>query len=42
MMIAKQKMTGLNGDEASAFATKQVDPDVVAEVEQLVKKVDRR
>ncbi len=29
-MIAKQKMTGLNGDEASAFATKQVDPDVVA------------
>jgi len=29
-MVAKQKMTGLNGDEASAFATKQVDPDVVA------------
>lgn len=30
MMVAKQKMTGLNGDEASAYATKQVDPDVVA------------
>ena len=29
-MVTKQKMTGLNGDEASAFATKQVDPDVVA------------
>ena len=29
-MVAKQKMTGLNGDEASAYATKQVDPDVVA------------
>ncbi len=29
-MVVKQKMTGLNGDEASAFATKQVDPDVVA------------
>ena len=30
MMTTKQKMTGLNGDEASALATKQVDPDVVA------------
>ncbi len=30
MMVANQKMTGLNGDEASAYATKQVDPDVVA------------
>ncbi|MGD0805015.1 MAG: transketolase C-terminal domain-containing protein [Candidatus Bathyarchaeia archaeon] len=29
-MVLKQKMTGLNGDEASAYATKQVDPDVVA------------
>ena len=29
-MVAKQKMTGLNGNEASAYATKQVDPDVVA------------
>jgi pyruvate ferredoxin oxidoreductase alpha subunit len=29
-MVANQKMTGLNGDEASAYATKQVDPDVVA------------
>ena len=29
-MVAKQKMVGLNGDEASAYATKQVDPDVVA------------
>jgi pyruvate ferredoxin oxidoreductase alpha subunit len=29
-MVAKQKMTGLNGDEASAYATKQIDPDVVA------------
>jgi pyruvate ferredoxin oxidoreductase alpha subunit len=29
-MVVKQKMTGLNGDEASAFATRQVDPDVVA------------
>jgi len=29
-MSAKQKMTGLNGAEASAFATRQVDPDVVA------------
>jgi hypothetical protein len=30
VMVAKQKMVGLNGDEASAYATKQVDPDVVA------------
>ena len=29
-MVANQKMMGLNGDEASAYATKQVDPDVVA------------
>jgi len=29
-MVAKQKIVGLNGDEASAYATKQVDPDVVA------------
>ncbi len=29
-MVANQRMTGLNGDEASAYATKQVDPDVVA------------
>ncbi len=29
-MVAKQKMTGLNGNEAAAYATKQVDPDVVA------------
>jgi len=29
-MVAKQNMTGLNGDEASAYATKQVDPDIVA------------
>jgi len=26
----KQKLMGLNGDEAAAYATKQVDPDVVA------------
>jgi pyruvate ferredoxin oxidoreductase alpha subunit len=30
VMVAKQKIVGLNGDEASAYATKQVDPDVVA------------
>ncbi len=29
-MKAKQKLMGLNGDESSAYATKQVDPDVVA------------
>ena len=29
-MKATQKMMGLNGDEASAYATKQVNPDVVA------------
>jgi len=29
-MTANQKLVGMNGDEASAFATKQVDPDVVA------------
>ena len=28
--MAKQKLMGLNGDEASAYATKQVNPDVVA------------
>lgn len=26
----KQKLMGLNGDEAAAYATKQIDPDVVA------------
>jgi hypothetical protein len=26
----KQKMMGLNGDEAAAYAIKQVNPDVVA------------
>ena len=30
MKTKEQKMIGLNGDEASALATKQVDPDVVA------------
>ena len=29
-MKAKQKLMGLNGNESSAYATKQVDPDVVA------------
>ncbi len=29
-IMAKQKLMGLNGDEASAYATKQVNPDVVA------------
>ena len=28
--MAKQKLMGLNGDEAVAYATKQVNPDVVA------------
>ena len=28
--MAKQTLMGLNGDEASAYATKQVNPDVVA------------
>jgi len=29
-MMVKQKLMGLNGDEAVAYATKQVNPDVVA------------
>jgi len=29
-IMAKQKLMGLNGDEAVAYATKQVNPDVVA------------
>ncbi len=29
-VMTKQKLMGLNGDEASAYATKQVNPDVVA------------
>lgn len=29
-MIVKQELMGLNGDEAVAYATKQVNPDVVA------------
>jgi pyruvate ferredoxin oxidoreductase alpha subunit len=28
--MTKQNLTGMNGDEASAYATKQVNPDVVA------------
>jgi len=28
--MVKQTLQGLNGDEASAYATKQVNPDVVA------------
>jgi hypothetical protein len=29
-IMVKQKLMGLNGDEAVAYATKQVNPDVVA------------